>query len=307
MNFRIQIPQKTFLAGEYLALTGGPSLILTTTPEFVFTAKKMTNERADQVMREFWPFPFHQESPAGHWIEEHWDFFKNFELQLETPTLAKGGFGRSTAEFLGCFLFYRHVHQLENSNLPELLLQKYKSYFKAGTEPSGADLLAQFYGGLVVVEKSHVKPVVWPFSDKDVFLFKTNHKVATHEHLKTIEFNQNAMISLRALVGQMLSSLENKNWTEFLSAQKQHFQFFKQNRWVFDATQKQVQEIQSTYGDEGVLARGCGAMGADVIAIFASKNFDVQQLKFLEACSSLQYVSCLSKSMAQATKIESWT
>ena len=30
----IVIPAKTFLVGEYLALTGGPSIILTTTPCF---------------------------------------------------------------------------------------------------------------------------------------------------------------------------------------------------------------------------------------------------------------------------------
>ena len=50
----IVIPAKTFLVGEYLALTGGPSIILTTTP--CFELRQCNNLGLHGV---------HPESPAG--------------------------------------------------------------------------------------------------------------------------------------------------------------------------------------------------------------------------------------------------
>jgi mevalonate kinase len=86
----IRIPSKTFLAGEYLALCGGPSLVLNTPPVFELYCQVTDDTRLEGI---------HPESPAGRFWADHQSSFANLTLQFMDPHQGRGGFGASTAQF----------------------------------------------------------------------------------------------------------------------------------------------------------------------------------------------------------------
>src|SRR4051812_36096175 len=102
---KLSVPAKTFLVGEYLALSGGPSLVITTLPRFEL-------ETDPQALRN--PFAF--ASPAGKLWES--DPLKP-KLKFRDPFEEAGGLGASTAQFA---LLYAALRGKESvTNLRDLL------------------------------------------------------------------------------------------------------------------------------------------------------------------------------------------
>src|SRR4051794_4338735 len=93
MSLVFSVPGKTFLAGEYLALSGGPSLVFASEPRFELSVTSGAG-KAEGI---------HADSPAGLFIKKNQDYFKNFDLVFHDPYQGKGGFGASTAQFLGAY------------------------------------------------------------------------------------------------------------------------------------------------------------------------------------------------------------
>ncbi len=96
MSMVFSIPGKTFLAGEYLALYEGPTLVFLSQPYFELSVNKGHGETAG----------IHKESPAGLFIRKHQEYFANFDLKFIDPYSGRGGFGASTAQFLGCYALW---------------------------------------------------------------------------------------------------------------------------------------------------------------------------------------------------------
>ena len=100
MKYKIQIPGKTFFFGEYAALVGGSALLLTTRPGFEMNVHESIHSTSN---------PFHPESPAGLYFNQHEKFFQNWSIAFVDHYQGRGGFGASTAQFLGLALFRKQI------------------------------------------------------------------------------------------------------------------------------------------------------------------------------------------------------
>jgi mevalonate kinase len=285
---------KTFMAGEYLALTGGPALILATEPRFkLFVQPGLESQN-----------PFHPQSPAGQFCKTHSTFFSQFQLRFEDPYRV-GGFGASSAQFALLHAFWQAKEEAfgESERFFDWhqMLLDYRSLAYEGSPPSGADVIGAVSGGLTWFDRLHGKlqTFAWPFSEHCFFVAHTGQKLATHEHLKnlgsfeTAEF-ENAM----QVIHRGLTLI---NFEEFLEGLRSYrTQLEKQNR-VVEFT---LQKVKTLSQNQNVLfAKGCGAMGSDVILVFCRKEHS-HEVSSLIAKEQLLIVADSSK-VSPGLKIQS--
>lgn len=178
------IAGKVFLLGEYAVLAGGPAIVATLGPRFACRAGGAGDA-------------FHPRSPAGRleaWLRERG--VESPSLGFVDPYHGAGGFGASTAQFA---LLYAAACErdlaLDRSALGarSLYIELLSAGGDLGFPPSGADLVAQWSGGVVCFEpaagpRGSVSQVEdsWGFRDLLVFSAtarQAGRKVATHEHL----------------------------------------------------------------------------------------------------------------------------
>lgn len=288
-SIKFSIPGKTFLCGEYAAIFGGPSLVIATHPNFTFTACPGDGQHA-----------FHEQSPAGLYIKKNQDFFKRLNLSFSTNGSQGSGFGGSTAEFLGCYLLKTYWSEFLKKQKVSLLSQRegasafalaawkeYQSLFsQQKNKPSGADVIAQALGGLTIFSSGQIEVLQWPFLTKDILLFKTDHKVATHEHLQSASVESQSVAMLQDISKEIVDALKKSDWIRFVLEQKNLSAELQKRQWCLPQTSEVVDSLLSLPGVEW--ARGCGALGADVIAVFVDKNkFTMTKHKNLVFSSSL--------------------
>jgi hypothetical protein len=187
----LSVPGKTFLVGEYLALVGGPSLLLSTGPRFSLTVE--ADERAD-----LHPGPFHSLSPAGKYLTRHQRDLSRFDFKFSDPHLGRGGLGASSAQWVLLHAFRRGLHEaLLNEQSGSLdpasvewsaLLDEYRNcaWTGEGAAPSGADVVSQITGGITLFDgrEFQVRRLTWGFPSLSFTLVRTGEKLATHDHLK---------------------------------------------------------------------------------------------------------------------------
>lgn len=299
-SIKFSIPGKTFICGEYGALFAGASLVLTTHPNFDFLAQPGSGQH-----------PFHVLSPAGLYIQKNISFFQQFDLKFQSPQNQSGGFGGSTAEFIGCYLLKNFHSDFVLQKPVDILAKENKShgfvrqawreyrelFADKSIPPSGVDLIAQMLGGLIFVHEQKIGSIDWPFLDKNILLFKTKNKIATHTHLEDIEVSLEKVSQIQSISLKIVEAIQDKKWTDFMSWQKQlKIEMQKQN-WLHSQTLQSLEWIEGFKGVDG--ARGCGSLGADVIAVFVDlKTFELKAMKDLE------YVASLSQNMSQGIVME---
>lgn len=335
----LSIPGKTFLAGEYLALSGGQALVMSTAPKFELSVR-LTTEKNDN--------PFHPQSPAGKLWLIHQKFLQYYEIEFYDP-YACGGFGASSSQFALLWTALQFLKQQQinknvnivndykidvenfsdaegincdnqkNKNLK--LIQKQKkilssslnpqfslNYFfdlnlavqkepslnnsldqieiemascllfdyrslaeHQGKAPSGVDILGPFFGGLSVVQREpslQIEKVSWPFVDKSVLLFHTQKKLATHDHISQIQ--QIPVSQFASQIKLLLQGLQSSDWEMFLLGLSGYRQTLEQNNWVAVHTAEILAYLDAC--PQVLFAKGCGAMGADVVAVFCAKS-----------------------------------
>lgn len=258
---KIQIPGKTFLFGEYAVLQGGPAVVACTSPYFILEIVSYSSE-----------IPFHPDSPAGKFIADHAATFDALNLTWASP-YPEGGFGGSTAEFLSCFQLH---HQLTHQTFTqENLYQTYLKYAynNQGIPPSGADLMAQaqMQQGLVYFQ-SPAMPLdlfTWPFDDISLCLFKTPYKLPTHQHLQTLtSLPDYTRLSELALQGYQ--ALQRQDKQGVIIAMNDYATTLSELNLTVQATQELLQELKKY--PACLAAKGCGALGADVIAVLVQAS-----------------------------------
>lgn len=266
MSLIFSVPGKTFLAGEYLALQGGPALVFLSQPCFELEAKPGKGN-VEAV---------HPDSPAGLFIRKHTDYFSHYDLTFRDPYQGKGGFGASTAQFLSAFAFwlYKTSQQQDMEKVLDLkhLLEEYYqvAWNGEGQRPSGADLVGQFKGSMTFFEKRKGLIAVksWPFDDLEFFLLHTGNKVATHEHLKSIkDFDAS---SLEKSFNLIKESFEIGNSEHFVQGIDSYANDLKDLGFTCKETLQILEEMRKVPGVRA--AKGCGALGADVILAVTQKN-----------------------------------
>lgn len=295
MKYRIQMPGKTFFFGEYAALEGGSALLLSTGPGFEMNFSKGVGEGNC----------FHLESPAGLYYSQNQSFFRDWSIHFSDFYNGSGGFGASTAQFIGLALFRKYIQA------PESLLSSDQTFKDIWSEyqivnlrdrasdnfaetlaqlPSGYDLWAQCLGAISGLRRQSISGVSddfssfvrnevsfvsrtldWPFPDLEFALVPTGNKIATHDHLKNIQKS-----SFEKLV-RMSDSL----MIDFIDGAEKRF-FDTLNMWNLELESlglvhpRTIEILQSLrIKSDVVFSKGCGALGADVILIvYESKNRD---------------------------------
>lgn len=283
MSLVFSVPGKTFLAGEYLVLNEGPALLFLSQPCFELTAKPGKGQVEG----------LHQNSPAGLFIRKHKDYFAKLDISFKDPHQGIGGFGASTAQFLSAYALwlYKEAAQLDMEKILDFkhILEAYYevAWNGQGLRPSGADVVGQLIGSLTFFEKRQglINVKNWPFSGLEFYLIHTGNKVATHEHLRMLKKFDTT--NLEQSFVQIKESFDVASEEKFLEGIKSYAKGLKELNFTCEPTLNLLKDLQSIPGVRA--AKGCGALGADVVLVITKKDFgqgvkqycEIQGLKIL--------------------------
>jgi mevalonate kinase len=269
-------PSKTFLLGEYVALDGGPSILLTTVPRFQL---KIHERKKSRLAFKFAAKPFAKvvkptfapQSPAGRFLSRQSAALSGRgelpKFEFNDPHHGKGGLGASSAQFA---LVYAWANRIENASAVHwaLLLEEYRAcaWSGEGTPPSGADVVAQLMGGICWFDGRALKTerLEWKFPTLSFTLLRTGTKLATHEHLKKTQAIPFEILRECVALGKT-AFLENDE-AKLVVAVERYAGVLAEAGLTASATLGLLRALRTQAS--GVRAvKGCGAMGADVIAV----------------------------------------
>lgn len=270
LSLKLSVPSKTFLLGEYAVLNGGPALVMAHEPRF--TLEICASESGCEGVS--------PQSPAGRFIRGHSQFFNAVGLRFLDPHEGRGGFGASSAQLVLAYAFKNLPQEslLKGLNVvdPQTLWKEYRELETGAKQlPSGADVVAQLLGGLAIVRvapfESH--SMIWPFENLEIVLAATGEKLATHEHLRERLPVSEALL---ALAEGGTNAAKNGEEDSFLSYMRQYADELERLQLVTAHTRGLVAQISAW--PEVLSVKGCGAMGADVVAV-ASERSNVAAVK----------------------------
>lgn len=255
----LSVAGKTFVVGEYLALTGGPALILATEPRF-----RLQVQPSSLVLEN----PFHPLSPAGWFWQAHSDFFSRYEIRFQDPYQV-GGFGASSAQFALLHAFWQLQEEAFGESERFLdwhqMLMDYRGQPTEGSKPSGADVVGAVTGGLAWFDRNNgkVQAFAWPFQEVELLIAHTGKKLATHDHLKTLApFDTQGF---QKAMQDVLAGLSNVHFETFLQGLKAYRAQLEAQGKVAEFTRALVGSLEKH--PELLFVKGCGAMGSDVILV----------------------------------------
>lgn len=262
---QFDIPAKTFLVGEYSALYGGPALLVTTKPCFQLNWID-TDENQNQPHLK----NIHPESPAGRW----WLSSQHHRgvLEWQDPYQGRGGLGASGAQFLGAYLVSCYCLQKEPqiSNMLEAFRQS--NTCNEGLPPSGYDVLAQSQNQCVAVHRnqSFIQTYPWHFADLDFFLVHSGKKIQTHEHLKHLQLSMSSIKTLSEIAEATQMAFSTQNSSQLIEAINAYYACLVANQLVIEDTMQSVSAFQAC--GHVLAAKGCGALGADVLLLITTRD-----------------------------------
>ncbi len=266
MSLVFSVPGKTFLAGEYLALIGGPTLVFLSQPCFETVISRGYGDVRG----------IHPKSPAGLFMSKYRDYFKDYQMEFRESYAGKGGFGASTAQFLSAYAFWLYKetpqHDMEKILDFKHLLEAYyeAAWTGEGQRPSGADLVGQLKGSLTFFEKRQglLSVKSWPFAELEFHLIHTGNKLATHEHLQTLgSFRTESLERAFAIIK---SSFDNTHGGLFCEGIEAYARALKELNFTCEPTAKLLEELRQLPGVRA--AKGCGALGADVVLAVVARD-----------------------------------
>lgn len=220
--------------------------------------------------------PFHPKSPAGKFCEA--ETFSG-KMKFEDPHRGLGGFGCSGAEFLACW------------SLKHKEMDAWKAWDASREFPgSGADILTQSYGMnqsepffLAIDLKARKLEKITPHLGLTLSLFRTGQKLPTHEHLQKLPEIPN---SLAEITERGISAMASGNRADFLAAISQYAKTLEGLGLISEFSKS----VLGRLGNDILAAKGCGAMGADVLLV----AHDKADLKTWEKENSLTQVAQIS-------------
>jgi mevalonate kinase len=267
-----QIPAKTFLLGEYAAVSHQSAVLLTTTPYFELTLR---------------PEPgligIHAQSPAGLWWNKH-HFSQG--LAWRDPYEGLGGLGASSAQFLGAYQASCALQDEEFNQ--DALLEAYElcAFSGLGLKPSGYDVLAQSQADCVFINRKHqvLESSPWPFEDLAFILMHTGHKLATHLHLQETKLPEEISY-LSELADQGWLALQQKQSARLVECVNAYHNALKSTGHVAPNTLRLIDALSDV--PEILAIKGCGAMGSDVLLALCSAQEKTNLIKKLSCAHHL--------------------
>ncbi|MBA2711014.1 MAG: hypothetical protein H0U57_10515 [Tatlockia sp.] len=262
-----QIPAKTFLLGEYAAVAGASAIILTTSPCF-----ELDYSNDDKL------HGIHPDSPAGQWWAQHRISFRG--LIWNDPYNGIGGLGASSAQFLGTYLASCKLLDVE-PNQKTLLDSYYQCSWRGdGLKPSGYDLLAQSQNLCVYINQNQqiMKSFDWPFEDISFLLLHSGQKLATHYHLQNTRLpgSINELSETVELAYQAFEQIDSQTLIEAVTSYEQQLS----DLGLIAPHSKEHIRIFNAQPDV-LAAKGCGALGADVLLLLVPANYLETKVKNL--------------------------
>ena len=270
----IRIPSKTFVIGEYAVFEGAPAVLLNTKPYFEFHFSIRLSGA-----------PFHKESPAACLIKRYSDFFSKISIVIKDPHENRGGFGRSSAEWLALYYFYSKEKK-EPFSMEKLLKEARKD---SGGLSSGVDVLSQFKGGLFIFEPHHLegafqtglrsRPSPWSCGPLSFALIRTGESLNTWEHLKKIKPLKNQYSDLKKEAEKALLALKKADADLLTQSLDQYSHLLEKKNLTSQSSLEILKNLRQHPDIRS--AKACGAMGAEVIAVFFNKADEKSVLPFL--------------------------
>lgn len=260
---------KVFLLGEYAVLADKPAVVAAIEPRFEMIFFENTPEA---ILYNSYKSP-HPQSPVARlmqWAERMGAAPSSFELMDQHR--GAGGFGGSTAEFA---LVYLALARQNNWNRDWKTVWKLYRELMASEPvvPSGADLVAQWQGGVVFFDPSDGHCMdVWPLFDwSNLLVFSAaeipGRKTATHEHLRTLEQTKfpkghpTVLAGLENILIDGISAIRENDGVKFGRALDSYAEALSQAGYEVAAAREDRLELRKIPGVIGV--KGCGAMLSD--------------------------------------------
>jgi mevalonate kinase len=278
---RLSVPSKSFFLGEYLALTGGRTLLAATLPRFELRVLEGSGAARGVAPT----------SPAGRFLAAHPEVFANIDIEFIDPHAGAGGWGASAAQFLMCYATLERIREhAAHAGAMRIDIERLLTTFievawdGRGFPPSGADVVAQLQGGVVEFSKANgiSRNHVWPFDDLEFYFLATGNKVPTHEHLRGLGSIDVTLFSTRA--NSACEALRSRDSPRFVEAIRGYADELERQSLVHPGTLALLQRLEAL---PGVLARkGCGALGADVA------------MAIVRADSAQSFASAIEREMA---------
>jgi len=271
MCISLSAPSKSFLVGEYLVTEAGPGIIINTEPRFELQLTKTADGYHDGL---------DAHCPSAKYLQKHAAFFNEYQLKFIDPHHQAGGFGASSSQFL---MLYCAHHILSGQNIDESkLLEAYwqNCYKDKGIKPSGADIIGQLHGGITYFHKGQnkIQRLDWKFKDISFYLFRTNKKVTTHIHLQqAIKFDRELFSSI---VKDTYDAFLQNDTMLFINAINNYYNALLKQHLVAANTINSISKLQKS--DKILAAKGCGAMGADVILVLADSAYEKEIIDLAE-------------------------
>lgn len=284
-RFDFSCGAKTFLFGEYAALIQGPAVLVSTTPRLNLQVSILTEDMREETkpsgrFAESVTYILHSDSLAAKLVVGS----ARVKIEIEKQKIPLNGLGVSTAEYLALWGYFQHrFHEATDSLIfNSNHLEDYRALSTSEIKPSGYDLITQSYGGVVQIQKTKnglaVASTEWPFENLGFLLCYTHKKLQTHIHLKTLANNEEDLIHLSKCSSEALAAFQSKSEAGFVKGIKKFQEELERQKKVSEHT---LEILQHFLGDQRTsphieAAKGCGAMGADVICFF---SYDVETLR----------------------------
>lgn len=268
----IQIPSKTFLVGEYVALNEGPALLLNTGPEFTYVIEKSKTAKNKSI--------FHKDSPSGKFYSQNIDLFSKYDFTFKDPHLERGGFGASGARFCG-LVTLKNI--LEDKPLFNSMEFREKLFFYSDTKQSGYDVISQFNGQVcsISIKDKSIERMQWAFEDIAVTIVRTGNNIKTHEHLNNVKLND--LSKLEQISINAVNSFKNKEKASFFDHVNLYYGELINLNLICEESRYLVSKIKKETAYFHAV-KACGAAGADtILAIHDVKNTKKAR-KYFESC-----------------------
>lgn len=258
MTLTLSAPSKTFLVGEYAVLAHGPALVLNTRPRFELRVTPGSGQISGLPAG----------SPAGRWIEERRPLLAQLDVEFRDPHAGAGGLGASGAQFLLVHTLTTWLQQAFAAAIggPDIKAVWNDLQVLSNGQGSGADVLAQTAGRVahVQIDTTLAEPRAWPYPEIGWSIVRTHQKIATHEHLQRLD--REALSLLVAPATKTVNAFGAAGAEVFLG----HLRTFTERLRESGLQAAHALSLTKMLEAEPwcLLAKGCGALGADTVLMF---------------------------------------
>lgn len=274
---RFSVPGKVFLLGEYAVLSGHPAVLATLGPRFRLTLARDGETGSPGQTAPGQPAEYHPRSPAGRLLEvarARGVAVTERCLRFEDSFRGEGGFGASTAQFALLYGALARETGWEPSALSALRVYR-ELMADERLPPSGADLVAQWSGGVVRFDpaRGEISQRFGALDWRDLLVFSAagqpGRKVPTHEHLATLALAPGLAGELSGQLARVIDrgdrALQRQDAVAFGQAMSDYARCLCDARLELDAARADREALCALPGVLG--AKGAGALLADAVVV----------------------------------------